>query len=62
VANNQRVIAIGGELAPRGVGYWDIVQGDPRLEGEGRYDSDLLIADELRKRVLRLRFDSLYGI
>lgn len=62
MANHQRVVGLGRQLTPRRVGDGDIVQGHARFEGEGRNHHKLLIGDELRIGIFRLRVDSLYGI
>jgi hypothetical protein len=62
MAYDQGIISVWGQSAPGGVGDGHIAECDPGFEGEGRDDDDRLIVDELREGVLRLRFDSLYGI
>lgn len=58
MANDHAVVAFRRQLAPGGVCDGHIVEGDAGLEGEGRDYGDLLVGDERRERILRLRAGS----
>ena len=54
MAYDQGVISLCRQLPTSTVGDGDIAQSDSRLEGEGRYDGDVLIWDESGERVFGL--------
>lgn len=58
MADDHGIVAVGVELAPRGVGDGHILESDSRLEGEGGDSGDLLLRNQGSKRVLRLRLGS----
>lgn len=55
MANHHTVVAFGRQLAPRRVRDRHIVKRYARFEGEGRDNGYLLVGNERRKRILRLR-------
>lgn len=58
MADHHGIVAVGGERAPGCVGHGNIVKRHARLEGERGDYGELLVRDESRKRILRLRLDS----
>ena len=58
MADDHAVVAVGRQLAPRGVGDGHIMESDTRFEGEGRDNGYLLVGDKSRERILRLRASS----
>lgn len=55
MANHHGIVAFFGQLPPRAVCDWHILQRDTRLEGKGRNDGKLLVRDELREWVFGLQ-------
>lgn len=62
MANDHGIVPIGRQLALGGVRNRHMLKCDTRLEGERGYDSDLLVWDQTRERVLRLRGDSFLDV
>ncbi len=59
---DKGIISFGRQFSASTVCDRDIPQDNARFEGEGGYDSDVLVGDEGGERVLRLPRGSLYGI
>ena len=59
---HQCIVPLWRELAASSVGDGDIVKSYARFEGEGGYNSNMLIWYEGCERVFRLSSGSLYGI
>lgn len=62
MADDKYVVAVPRQLSACGVGDGNIVKNDTGFEGEVGNDCVVLMLYEGGKRVLRLRFGSLYGI
>lgn len=62
MADDERIVAVGGQFTPRGVRDGGVVQRYAGFEGEGRDYGDGLVGYECRVGVFRLGGDSLYGI
>lgn len=54
MANDHGIVPVGRESALGGIGNRHMLERDTRLEGEGGYNSDMLVWDQTRERVLRL--------
>lgn len=54
VANDHGIVPVGRQFAFGGIRNRHMLECDTRLESERGYDSDLLVWDQTRERVLRL--------
>lgn len=62
MANNHGIVPVGRQLALGSIRNRHILECDTRFKGERGYDSDLLVWDQTRERVLRLRSDSFLDV
>lgn len=62
MANDHGIVPVGRQFALGSIGNRHMLECDTGFKCERRYDSNLLVWDQTRERVLRLRSDSFLDV
>lgn len=62
MANNHGIVSVGRQLALGSIRNRHMLECDTRFKSERGYHSNLLVWDQTRERVLRLRSDSFLDV